>query len=1062
MWLPVRYRDLLRLLVLLVVVRALVLVVAPAGADTAVWPPRHARRGTAPAAGDLDRVGRTRPVCPVSADAGLRRAGGHEPADSIGGRRRTRRGRRAPSARKRGSKGARHREEHRRSTTGIGLTIGVLNIHSMKPKLLELSDQLHRGRFDLMCLAETWLKKSTPSRLLVLPGFQLLRADRPDNSGYGGVALAARDGISASPIRMPTAAVPGSRLESLWTLVRPDRRRQFVLCTVYRPPRRAVAEMSADFLDLEAQYQYVTVQYPRCKVFICGDLNCCWLKPDSDPAKRILRNFISDFALTQCVTSATYFTGSALDVFISSCRDIVKSCFTKVCSFSTHKVIRATVDMPRFRPPCVRVRSRSLRRVDPYALQSDLAGVDWSAVFCAPTVAQKWDSFLVTFLHVIDAHAPIRTVRIRNPSAPTVSDATKALMCRRRGALAAFGHGSIEYRDANRAVRSAIRRDSRDDVERRIRENGRSSMWRLIRPFVAGKRASRVTPCTSPDELNRFFVDVGPRVAREVAGLGEVSEVACRLPRVGACALTLAPLSLSELRAIIFGMNSSSACGDDGVSIHMFRMCFNTIGEVILHLVNSSIILSDVPPSWKHSLVHPILKSGDPSNPSNFRPISIVPVIAKIVERAVHQQLYAYLSENHLLSPNQHGFRPHHSTETALTSISDHILSSFDHGEVSLLCLLDLTKCFDVIDHSKLLSKLQAHGIDPSWFSAYLKDHTQSVSVPDNLGDVKKSHPLPNNIGIFQGSSLGPLLYSIFANDIGQFVEDGVIVQYADDTQILISGKKSEISTVVSRMQNVLASLDIWFRANGLKVNASKTQLMLLGSPQNLRTLPDIRVTFRDHDLLPISEAKNLGLIFDRSLNWAAHVDSVTRSCFGVLSGLSHLRGHLPTSVILSLVNALVISRIRYCISVYGFGSKQNLSRVQKVLNYSAKVVFGRKKFDHVSDLLDRLGWLSAEQLASYHALSLLHKVRRSGEPESLAAGLTTVAEARGRDLDIATRQDRLMYVPRSRTEMGRRRFLCRGPSMYNSLPPDMLSLPPHLFSRRLRRHLGGDSSVPD
>ena len=215
-----------------------------------------------------------------------------------------------------------------------------------------------------------------------------------------------------------------------------------------------------------------------------------------------------------------------------------------------------------------------------------------------------------------------------------------------------------------------------------------------------------------------------------------------------------------------------------------------------------------------------------------------------------------------------------------------------------------------MIDHTKLLSKLQAHGIDPSWFSAYLKDHTQSASVTDNLGDVKKSHPLPNNIGIFQGSSLGPLLYSIFANDIGQFVEDAVIVQYADDTQILISGKKSEISTVVSRMQNVLASLDIWFRANGLKVNASKTQLMLLGSPQNLRTLPDIRVTFRDHDLLPISEAKHLGLIFDL---------------------------HLPISVILSLVDALIISWIRYCISVYGFGGKQNLSRAQKSFKLFSK-----------------------------------------------------------------------------------------------------------------------------
>ena len=342
-----------------------------------------------------------------------------------------------------------------------------------------------------------------------------------------------------------------------------------------------------------------------------------------------------------------------------------------------------------------------------------------------------------------------------------------------------------------------------------------------------------------------------------------------------------------------------------------------------------------------------------------------------------------------------------------------------------------------MIDHSKLLSKLQAHGIETSWFSAYLRDHTQSVSLTDGLGDVKKSHPLPNNIGIFQGSALGSLLYCVFANDVSQFVDDAVVVQYADDTQILISGKKSEIHAVVRRMENVLASLDIWFRANGLKVNAAKTQLMLLGSPQNLRTLPDIKVTFREHDLHPISETKNLGLTFDRSLSWTAHVSNITKSCFGVLSGLSHLRGHLPPAVIPTLVDALVVSQVRYCISVYGGTTKQNLSRVQKIINYAAKVVFGRKKYDHVSDLLGRLGWLSAEEL-SYHSLGLVHKVRCSGEPEVLAADLTTVAEARGRDLTAVTRQDSLLFVPRSRTEMGRRHFQCRGPALYNALPSDL------------------------
>ena len=358
------------------------------------------------------------------------------------------------------------------------------------------------------------------------------------------------------------------------------------------------------------------------------------------------------------------------------------------------------------------IRSRCLRRINQAAFNRDLVSADWRGVFNATSVAIMWDNFLYTFMPIVDSHAPVRAVRIRNARAPPVSSETKELMSRRRGALAAGGHRSEEYKALNRAVRSAIRRDTCDDVRRRIREEGRGSMWKVIRSTIDTGKSDRKLPDATPDQLNAYFVSVGPRVAGEVRDMGETADLPCRLPRVGACAFRLAPLTLSELRAVVHGMNGSAACGEDGVSIPLIRLSFEAIGTVLLHLLNSSISLSDVPDSWKHSLVFPIHKSGDPSNPSNFRPISIVPAISKIVERAVHQQLYSYLSMNHLLSPTQHGFRPRHSTETALITISDHILSANDRGEISLLCLLDLSKCFDVIDHAKLLTKLQLYGID--------------------------------------------------------------------------------------------------------------------------------------------------------------------------------------------------------------------------------------------------------------------------------------------------------------------------------------------------------------
>ena len=176
---------------------------------------------------------------------------------------------------------------------------------------------------------------------------------------------------------------------------------------------------------------------------------------------------------------------------------MVKSCFTKVCHFSTHSIVRVAISMSRYGPPPTVILSRSFKRTDFTMLNFDLAHADWSVVFTAPGVTAEWEHFLTIFLPILDSYAPVRSIKIRNPNAPTVSDDTKGLMCRRRGALAHYGRGSTEYRDANRAVRSAIRRDSRADVERRIRESGRQGMWRIIRPYVGGKRGSRVTPGVS-------------------------------------------------------------------------------------------------------------------------------------------------------------------------------------------------------------------------------------------------------------------------------------------------------------------------------------------------------------------------------------------------------------------------------------------------------------------------------------------------------------------------------------------------------------------------------------
>jgi len=218
----------------------------------------------------------------------------------------------------------------------------------------------------------------------------------------------------------------------------------------------------------------------------------------------------------------------------------------------------------------------------------------------------------------------------------------------------------------------------------------------------------------------------------------------------------------------------------------------------------------------------------------------------------------------------------------------------------------------------------------------------------------------------------------------------------------------------------------------------------------NLRHLPKFRVTFCSSSLESIDEVKNLGVIFDQNLSWDAHVSHVSRNCTGTLAGLAQVRHLIPDGIITTLVTALVLSHVRYCISVYGNGSKNNMKKIQRILNFGARVIFGRRKFDPVSDLKERLGWLTAQQLAEFHTVNTAHKTMAYGEPDSLMTYFIQNCDVRERH----TRRDNHLFVGHSWTDAGKRRFHIRAPDLYNPIPTEFKALPPKQFARSLRQHI--------
>ena len=479
-------------------------------------------------------------------------------------------------------------------------------------------------------------------------------------------------------------------------------------------------------------------------------------------------------------------------------------------------------------------------------------------------------------------------------------------------------------------------------------------------------------------------------------------------------------------------MPNKTSPADDIFDIRVIKLIFPVIGRILLQIINKSIVSETVPDTWEMSVVIPLHKKGDMSTAENFRPITNVPAISKIVEKVVCSQVEAYLSRNGLYSPEQHGFRHRHSTATALVSVNDSLLTAADRGDISILTLIDLSRAFDVVDHQTLLNQLQLLQIAPGWFRSYLGGHKQCVQ----LSGRGKSALLPINIGIFQGSCLGPILYNIASISAACYVPseiDGYTVRmarYADDTQLVISGPKERLSDIQSALERVLDTLATYFLQNGMKINAAKTEMMMVGGRSALQAagMDPGRVMFLGETLQPVSTVKNLGVIFDSQLSFEPHINHVVNKCFGILVGLMHAKHVLPLHVLPTIVDALVLSHVRYCSQVFGCATKTTLKRLQRVQNFAARVISGRRKYDHISDVIKDLEWLSIGPLVDMNDMCLLHNIIVTGEPEVLRKDVCYNREVSQR----RTRQSDHLYVPRTRTNLGQRAFMYRTCKLYN------------------------------
>ena len=372
----------------------------------------------------------------------------------------------------------------------------------------------------------------------------------------------------------------------------------------------------------------------------------------------------------------------------------------------------------------------------------------------------------------------------------------------------------------------------------------------------------------------------------------------------------------------------------------MLKIAAGVLAPSLAFLFNQSISSGIVPTEWKLARAMPIFKKGTRQDVNNYRPISIIPAVAKVFERIIYDQFFKYLNDNDLLVNCQSGFRSLHSTLTSLLEASNSWSVNIDNGLINGVIFIDLKKAFDTIDHKILLRKLASYGIDHralKWFDSYLSDRQQKCVVNGELSVARAV-----TCGVPQGSPIGPLLFLIYINDLPNCLSKALPRMYADDTSISIAA--SSLAELESALNTELAYLHEWLNVNKLSLNIAKTEFInvKIRSRQRLSATTTghlLTVQIKGHEIDRVPHTKSLGVHIDQNLSWSKHVNETAKIVSSGIGALKRLRPFICEDTAILLYRALIEPYFDYCCPVWDGLSNELADKLQKLQNRAIRVI---------------------------------------------------------------------------------------------------------------------------
>lgn len=495
---------------------------------------------------------------------------------------------------------------------------------------------------------------------------------------------------------------------------------------------------------------------------------------------------------------------------------------------------------------------------------------------------------------------------------------------------------------------------------------------------------SYATPRESVNGANKYFADIGKTLAEKIPIRSEpmdFSKFGAKMSYPNSFVL-LEP-DESEIETLIMTLRKNCAVGCDSLSTDFIKTYKNIIVPPLTYLCKLCLVSGVFPKIFKKALVTPIYKSGDRGCVGNYRPISVLPVLSKILERLINNRLVTYLNANNLLSDQQYGFRSGRSTSDAVHELVDHVVKNMDKGEKVLSIFLDLAKAFDTVSVPLLLCKLEnigVRGIQLKLFKDYLSDRYQRVKIGNFQSD-----DLPLTFGVPQGSILGPTLFLVYIDDLSRLKLPGCkIVSYADDTAVCFSSRSWR--DTFNLAQYGFDIINRWLNVNTLTLNTDKTKFIAYSITNRTRPSPSFKIiahTFCNNPngpncrCLPLKSTttmKYLGILLDKNLCFKDHVNMLVGRVRKLIYVFKTLRHVLKPNILKTVYYALCQSIIMYCITVWGGTCKTTLLPLERAQRAVLKVSTFRPYRFPTAQLFKFCEVLSVRQLFIFHTILLKHR----------------------------------------------------------------------------------------